>query len=182
MPKRGAIALAITGLVLVLLLSFKTPDEPVLAESDPAAGSGAPSGAVASPAPSTGATDSGDGSGSSGSSSGGTGSAPATTPTPTMAPSTAYRDGTVDGSTVQTRYGPVQVQATISGGQITDIVTLQLPWDHPRSVELSEYAAGVIRDEALQAQSADVDLVSGATYTSVAYVRSLQSALDQARA
>jgi uncharacterized protein with FMN-binding domain len=175
MPRRGAIAIAITGLALVLLLSFKTPDEPALAGSgsDLAAGGGA-----ATATPSTGAT--------GGTTDGASGGGATATATPTPAPSPtadgAYVDGTVEGATVNTRFGPVQVEVTISGGRIADIVTLQLPWNDRRSVELSEYAASVLREAALQAQTADLDLVSGATYTSDAYVRSLQSALDQAQA
>ena len=91
-------------------------------------------------------------------------------------------DGTVQGQEFDTRYGPVQVSVTVQGGRIADIQALQLPFDHPRSEAISQYVEPILRSEALQAQSAQIDLVSGATYTSDAYSRSLQSALDQAGA
>jgi uncharacterized protein with FMN-binding domain len=80
----------------------------------------------------------------------------------------------------QTRFGPVQVQVTIAGGKITDVTALQLPFDHPRSAEISGIVEPMLRSEALAAQSAQIDLISGATYTSDAYAQSLQAALDQA--
>jgi uncharacterized protein with FMN-binding domain len=86
---------------------------------------------------------------------------------------------TVDGQVVSTRFGPVQVEVVVAGGQIKEIVALQLPTGR-RSGQISNYSAPILREEALQAQSANIDIVSGATYTSDAYSRSLQSALDQA--
>ena len=80
------------------------------------------------------------------------------------------------------QFGTVQVQVTIVGGKIQDVQALQLPQDRRRSAEISQYAAPILRQEALSAQSAQIDLVSGATYTSEAYAQSLQSALDQAHA
>ena len=77
------------------------------------------------------------------------------------------------------RFGPVQVQVTIAGGQITDVTPLALPTGG-RSGRISSYAAPTLRSEVLNAQSAAIDIVSGATYTSAAYSQSLQSALDQA--
>ncbi len=70
---------------------------------------------------------------------------------------------------------------TISGGKIADVEALQLPSDRARSAAISQYAEPVLRTEALQAQSAQIDLISGATYTSDAYAQSLQAAIDQAR-
>jgi uncharacterized protein with FMN-binding domain len=89
-------------------------------------------------------------------------------------------DGTYVGTTVSTRFGDVQVQVTISGGAITDVTALQLTDDEGRSVQISNRAAPILRDEVLQAQTASVSMVSGATYTSAAYLQSLQAALDQA--
>ncbi len=83
------------------------------------------------------------------------------------------------GSTVQTRYGDVAVQITVENGQIVDVQAVALP-TRGRSGEISDYVAPILASEALQAQSATIDIVSGATYTSVAYAESLQSALDQA--
>ncbi|MDP9483029.1 MAG: FMN-binding protein, partial [Chloroflexota bacterium] len=74
----------------------------------------------------------------------------------------------------------VQVQVTIANGQVADVIALQLPADRSRSAQISQYAEPILRSEALQAQNAQIDLVSGATYTSDAYAQSLQGALDQA--
>jgi len=78
-------------------------------------------------------------------------------------------------------YGDVQVQIVVRGGQLVDVQALQLPSDRRRSQEISSYAEPYLRQEALQARSANIDIVSGATYTSVSYAQSLQAALDQAR-
>lgn len=110
---------------------------------------------------------------------------PATTPaagpaTPsTTAPSGAARQ--ITGQAVDTQYGPVQVQITMVGTRIASINALQLPSDRSRSIEISQYAAPILRQEVLTAQSAQIDVVSGASYTSQGYADSLQSALDQAR-
>ena len=82
---------------------------------------------------------------------------------------------------VNTRYGPVQVEVTIKGGKITDVQALQLPYDRQYSAEISAVRRRLPAAEALQAQSANIDIISGATYTSEGYARSLQSALDQVR-
>ena len=84
------------------------------------------------------------------------------------------------GPTVETLFGPVQVQIALSGGKILDVQALQLPSDRSRSARISQYSAPILRSEAIQAQSARVDIVSGATYTSRAYAQSLASALKQA--
>jgi len=88
--------------------------------------------------------------------------------------------GTFAGDVVQTRFGPVQVQITVSGGTISDVTALQLTDDGGRSVQISNYAAPLLREEVLQAQSANVQTISGATVTSDAYLTSLQAALDAA--
>lgn len=87
---------------------------------------------------------------------------------------------TVDGPVVRTDYGDVQVQVTLQGHQIVDVHALQLPVDRSRSAQISRYAEPLLRKEALQAQSANIDLVSGASYTSDGYAQSLQGALDSA--
>lgn len=106
-------------------------------------------------------------------------SAPGVQSTPSDA---APASQTVVGTAVQTRYGAVQVQVVLEGGTITDVVALHLTDRDQRSVMISERAAPVLRQEVLAAQSASVDTVSGATYTSQGYLTSLQSALDAARA
>lgn len=88
--------------------------------------------------------------------------------------------GTYAGSVVQTRFGSVQVQISVQAGKITDVTALQLTDAERKSVQISNRAAPLLRDEVLQAQSADVQTISGATVTSDAYLNSLQAALDAA--
>ncbi len=94
--------------------------------------------------------------------------------------STATGTRTVTGETAQTRWGPVQVRITLENGRITDVSAVQSPSDNPRDQEINSYALPELRREVLAAQSAKVDTVSGATYTSDGYRQSLQSALDSA--
>lgn len=109
------------------------------------------------------------------------GGAPAATQAPgAPAPSLPSGSRTVTGPTVDTPFGPVQVKVSISGGRITDVQAVQTPSEHMRSVAINQYATPILHQEVLAAQSANVDLVSGATYTSEAYVQSLQAAIDQA--
>jgi uncharacterized protein with FMN-binding domain len=89
---------------------------------------------------------------------------------------------TVDGDPVDNQYGTVQVRVTLQGRAIVDVTALQMPFDRDRSAYISQQAGPYLRREALQAQSAQIDLVSGATYTSDSYAQSLQSALDKAHA
>jgi uncharacterized protein with FMN-binding domain len=88
----------------------------------------------------------------------------------------------VSGAPVMTPYGTVQVRVTLRGGRIVSITNLALPFDRSHSQELSQVAGPLLRSEALKAQSANIDVVSGATYTSDGYAQSLQSALDKAHA
>jgi major membrane immunogen (membrane-anchored lipoprotein) len=88
---------------------------------------------------------------------------------------------TLRGDTIDTRWGPVQVQVTLTGGKITKVTALQLPNGNPRDLEINNFAVPQLTQETLSAQSAKIDSVSGATYTSDGYIRSLQSALDKAR-
>jgi uncharacterized protein with FMN-binding domain len=115
-----------------------------------------------------------------------TGSSATATPTPASTPTPATgsgrKDGTFAGKTVNTQFGPVQVAVTISGGKITNVKALQLTSYGGRSVQISNYAAPILRSEVLKAQSAKVSNVSGATYTTDGYLSSLQSALNKAKA
>lgn len=86
----------------------------------------------------------------------------------------------VDGSTEMTQYGPVQVRVTIANGHITDVTAIQYPTAERRDLEINSYALPQLRSEVLSAQSAQVDAVSGATFTTEGYLASLQSALDVA--
>lgn len=88
-------------------------------------------------------------------------------------------DGTFVGSAEPTKWGDFQVQATISGGQLVSVDVLEAPTDR-KSVGINSRAVPVLVDQALSLQDANVDNVSGATWTSRAYKGSLQSALDQA--
>ncbi|MEV0003808.1 FMN-binding protein [Micromonospora sp. NPDC050980] len=88
--------------------------------------------------------------------------------------------GTATGAVAQTRWGPVQVRITVSGGKITDVAAVQVPDGNRRDQEINDYAVPILRQEALTAQSARIDTVSGATVTSDGYRESLQSAIDAA--
>lgn len=88
---------------------------------------------------------------------------------------------TIDGPVASNDYGDVQVRVTVKGNQIVDVQALQLPHDRSRSARISQAAGPILRTEALRAQSANIDLVSGATFTSESYAESLQGALDKAK-
>ena len=178
MPKRAIAALVTTALGLALLFSFKTPAETASAlgpgqvavapgtSTHPGTSSSGPIAATPAPVAS--------------------GSKTATaTPAPTKAASNGSGNGsgkgsgTFTGAVVQNPFGQVQVQITMVAGKITDVTALQLP-THGRSGFISQDVAPILQGEALAAQSANIDLVSGATYTSDAYAQSLQSAIDKA--
>ncbi len=183
MPRRGAFALLLTTAALVLLLSFKTPTDPAAAvRGDPAGGSAPAStpAAVAPIAESTPAPPATDVPAPADLAA--PTPTPAATPAPTPAAGTALRDGTVTGAAVGIRWGAVQVQVTIAGGAITDVTAIQLPDGDRHSAQLSQRAEPRLRSSALATQGVEVDVVSGATYTSLAYAQSLQAALDAARA
>ncbi len=99
--------------------------------------------------------------------------------TPSAAPAATAK--TFTGSVAQTQYGNVQVSVTIKNGKITDVTPLQLTDRGGKSVAISNQAAPILRSEVLSAQSAQVQNVGGATYTSSGYVTSLQAALDAAQ-
>jgi len=102
----------------------------------------------------------------------------ATTTTPPGASGTR----TINGDVFSNRYGNVQVAVVLNGNQIVDVKALQLPFDRARSQEISSQAAPLLHDEVLQAQSAQIDTIGGATFTTDSYAQSLQSALDRAHA
>jgi uncharacterized protein with FMN-binding domain len=87
---------------------------------------------------------------------------------------------TYTGSVAQTRWGPVQVKITVQGAKLTKVTILQQPNGNPRDTEINDYAVPILINESLSAQSANIDMVSGATVTSEGYVQSLQAALDEA--
>ncbi|GHK03135.1 FMN-binding protein [Streptomyces sp. Y2F8-2] len=88
---------------------------------------------------------------------------------------------TVTGEVAKTQYGPVQVRLTVSGGKITKAEAVQAP-KGGLSDQKTAMAVPRLNQEAVSAQSANIDAVSGATYTSTGYKQSLQSALDKAKA
>jgi uncharacterized protein with FMN-binding domain len=107
---------------------------------------------------------------------------PGATATATATPGAVYKNGTYDGSVADAQWGYIQVQAVIQGGKITDVKFLQYPNERTRSVEINSYADPILTSEAIQAQSANVDLVSGATDSSYAFIQSLGDALSKAKA
>ncbi|MFC4997127.1 FMN-binding protein [Dactylosporangium cerinum] len=107
-------------------------------------------------------------------------SAPKPTTAAPKPPRTTMKDGTFGGSSVYVEYGNVEVSIVVSGGKITDVKVLDSPSDHSRSVQINKTALPKLRSEALSAQSANIDTVSGATYTSSGYKLSLQAAIDRA--
>lgn len=118
---------------------------------------------------------------SSGSSSSGSSGSSSATPSPsTTKKSSSSAAKTYTGDAIQTRYGPVQVEITVKGGKITKSAVTQVPWSDHRDQEINGYAVPILNDEAVQAQDAGIDMVSGATFTSDGYIQSLQSAIDRA--
>lgn len=155
----AAVSLTIAG--LAFLLGFKTRDTiPAIATDTTQPTSGAADGTSTSPAVT--AT---------------TGTATTEAPTTTGATTGTVE---VDGPTVQTQYGPVQVAVVVTDGVLVDVVALQLPSGDRHNESINAYAEPQLEEMALEAQSADIDVVSGATFTSLAYAESLQAALDEA--
>lgn len=91
-----------------------------------------------------------------------------------------FKNGTFTGSVADAFYGNIQVQAVISGGKITDVKFLQYPNDRQNSIYINSQAMPLLKQEAIQAQSARVNIVTGATDTSMAFIQSLTIALNQA--
>ena len=102
-------------------------------------------------------------------------------PTPSAGSSSSSSgSSTYTGSVAQTRWGPVQVKITVQNGKITKVTVVQQPNGNPKDAQINSYALPILIDETVQDQSADIDMVSGATVTSQGYVQSLQAALDEA--
>jgi uncharacterized protein with FMN-binding domain len=92
-----------------------------------------------------------------------------------------FKDGQYTGQVADAFYGNVQVKVTITNGAISDVQFLQYPNDRRTSIQINSQATPMLRSEAIQAQSANVNIVSGATDTSQAFIASLTSALNQAQ-
>lgn len=170
--RRVILAIAGTAVALVLLLSFKTHSvtsqaaQPPVVTSTPSA-SAAPSASTPSTANSAAAGPS---------SAEATTKAPASTAKKTVSPATK----TVTGDAEDTRYGPVQVKITVTNGKVTAIDAVEYPQNSPKDQQINSYAIPQLDQEVLAAGSASIDMVSGATFTSDGYIRSLQSALNKA--
>jgi uncharacterized protein with FMN-binding domain len=158
---RAVLTLAGTAAGLAALLSFKTH-----------AGAGAAAAPAAPPAPAMSQAAAGPASAAA--------SHPAASTSPAAPAGAAAR--TVTGTVANTEHGPMQVQLTLAGQKITKVTILQRTNDGAESVQIDSFAIPKLTSETLAAQSAHIDSVSGASYTSSGYIQSLQSALDQARA
>lgn len=169
---RAALATAVAS-AGILLAGWQSGSH--IAETGAATTTSLSSSATSGGTSSGGGTNTGSSSSGTGSSSGntGTGSSSGTSTGSTTA-------ATFDGTQVQTRFGTVQVRVTIQDGKITEVTPLQLTDAERKSAQISSRAAPVLRSEVLQAQSANVQTIGGATVTSDAYLTSLQAALDAA--
>lgn len=165
---------------LVLLFSYHTSTSSKMAVASGTTGTTPSTSAAGAAAPSASPT-TGTSSGSSGSATAAA-PAPAEKPTPSSSSSSAAAAGagTFTGSAVNTRWGIVQVQITVANGKVSASSAVQFPQNNSRDRQINAYAVPALNQEAVAAQSADIDAVSGATVTSDGYVQSLQSALNQA--
>jgi uncharacterized protein with FMN-binding domain len=157
---RAVLTIGGTAAGLAALLSFKVHTG---ATTD-AAAAAAPTVSASSPAASTPAAP----------------SHPAASTSPAAAAAGTTR--TVTGTVANTAHGPMQVQLTLAGQKITKVTVLQQTNDGSESNQIDSFAIPQLNKETLAAQSAHIDAVSGASYTSSGYIQSLQSALDQATA
>jgi len=153
----GAVVATVVGVVWLVTFRVTPHARPVAAAPPP------------SPAPATSETPS---------------SAPAApaataTPTPTPAPTNRPANGSFTGALVPTRFGDVQVRIVVTSGRITDVVAVQMPSDRARSAEITQYVTPVLRSEVIRAQNAQIDVISGATFTSEAYAESVNDAMRQ---
>jgi hypothetical protein len=166
--RRAVLALGSTVAGLILLLSFRSHTGSAAAAGVSAAGTGSDSPSAA-PSASSG--------GSAGGSMGG-----AASPTPSAGGGASTSGRVVTGDVINGPYGPSQVAVTLSGNKITKVTVLQHTDDGSNSQLIDGNALPKLTSETLAAQSAKIDAVSGASYTSAGYIKSLQSALDKAQA
>ncbi len=104
-----------------------------------------------------------------------------TLPTTTQTQQAFYKDGEYTGKDTDTIFGKVQVAAVISGGKLVDVKFLHFPNDRTTSINISNTSLPLLKNEAIIAQSANVDIVSGATQTSEGFSQSLAAALALAK-
>ena len=172
--KRNVLWLLSTITVVVLLFGYHTSTSGALSTSATVLSSSTQPGRASAP---SGQGGSGSGGGNGGNRATGSSSAKnGGIGTATAQPTTR----TVTGGVAQTQWGPVQVQLTLKGSTITHVALLQYPSGNPQDDQINSYALPILIQNTLNAQSAQIDMVSGATVTSTGYVQSLQSALDQA--
>jgi uncharacterized protein with FMN-binding domain len=162
--KRIVLWFASTVTIVVLLFGYHTSTNDTAASTAPSSAS-SPASTTPSAGPSTSSP-----------------SAGPSTSSPSVSPSSSgsTTTKTYTGSVAATRWGPVQVQIAVSSGKITDVTVLQQPSGNGKDAEINDYALPILVQDTLQAQSADIDMVSGATVTSDGYLQSLQAALDEA--
>ena len=159
--KKLAVAVIIIGAFILYSLVYHISSSAAVLPGDSTASSSSTGSSSVSASPTAGATNAPAASGSSGAS---------------------YKDGSYTGSVADALWGNIQVEATIKNGKITNVQFLQYPNERDRSVLINQYADPQLTSEAIQAQSANVDIISGATDTSEAFMQSLSDALSQAKA
>lgn len=178
------VILAVFGTIagLVGLLSFKTHPQSIAAP--PAAISTTAPGSLAAATAGTSTARSGSSKGGTGSSTTTSGANAGTASTSTKAKTSstakATSTKTITGSSVDTRYGPVQVRIVVTNGKLTGVAAVDYPANSGRDQQINAAAIPALNQEVLAAGNAKVDMISGATYTSQGYLDSLQSALDKA--
>ena len=157
-------ALALTGVGSALVLGFRTTGGDVILPVAASSGSGGSTTSSSSGSTSSSGSSARSGSSSSSGQSGST---------------VKYADGTWTGTELSEPWGPFEVQVVVSGGKITSVNVVESPGDR-HSSRINNVAVPLLNESALGAQSANVDMVSGATWTSDSYITSLQAALDKA--
>lgn len=167
--KKIVYSLLVTVSGVLLVLAYRTSTQVVMPT---ASGTTAQGGDVAAPNSESTPTASPSRSASSGS----------TATQSATAPKTGLKDGTFVGELTDTRWGPVRVQITVAGGSITAADAVVYPTGSLRDQAINSRAIPILNSEAVKAQAASIDMVSGATVTSDGYIGSLQSAIDQAKA
>ena len=171
--RKVLLALLLTAVGLGLLLSFRSRS--ATGTTTALGGSALSAGAGTSTSPTTAGAATPSASASASPSASAAASAAKTT-----SAGSGVKNGTFTGTAESIPFGNVQVQAVISGGKLTNVVVLQVPDRGGYEDQIVQVAVPELTSEALSAQSANIDVVSGATYTSQGYAESLQSALDQA--
>ncbi len=173
--KKFVIGIAVIGIYLIYSIGIRhtNPILPIPSSLANAKTKSSGSGSTTAAATSSSTT--------SGSSSSASGSSSAASSQSSSKPSSGkYKDGTYTGATENAYYGNVQVSVVVSGGRISDVKFLQYPNSHSTSVYINQQAMPYLKQETLQAQSANVQSITGATFTSYAFIQSLHSALAKA--